>query len=262
MKRIDFIGSPGVGKTTLYNLFMARRKRHEQWLTPVEAKINIAKEYLRQCSCFSKDMVRLVLIQLIQVRSVQNKLSESIYNSLASKALKERVNSWMPFIELCSESLGDQEKPPFYRFQLAKWFLNDLQDTALVDSARINKTVVFDESLSQRATGLLPWNIKFIGQQSRKYFKLMPPPDGLIVLQAEPEIIVQRIMARRPQKVNAQHEGLVEEELWERIKIYAEIVGIGSAVLRERGVQVLALDAALPVEVMLSKLNHFMRNGQ
>ena len=179
MRRIDIIGAPGVGKTTVYNALLKLHNRQDKWLTLEEAKILIAKRYVCGNYRSLKEFARLLILHTVNIKVVQNKLSEKIYTSLGKNALKERLEEWMPFIEFCSESLGDNNKPPYYRFLLARWFLDQLEDVALVESFNLNDhIVVFAESLAQRATGLMPWS-KSRGNSSEKYFKLMPSPDAV-----------------------------------------------------------------------------------
>ena len=39
------------------------------------------------------------------------------------------------------------------------------------------------------------------GEAERKYFKLMPAPDVVVLLQAEPQLIIKRIIQRADQKL-------------------------------------------------------------
>lgn len=253
MKRIDLLGAPGVGKTTLYKELLQRRNRHDHWLTLEEAKILITKRHLRGNFRSLKEFAGLLILHTVNVRVLQKKLSENIYLSLADKALEERLEDWMPFIELCSESLGDHNKPPFYRFLLAKWFLSQLEEAALVESVVSEDIVLFAESLSQRATGLMPWSYSLGEQQSRKYFNLMPAPHAVVFLRAESQQVKKRIINRSRQKIIVQHHGLSENELLERVEIATTIVEIGAGVLRERGVHILELDALLPINSLVEE---------
>ena len=214
MRRIDLLGAPGVGKTTLYNELLKHHNREDQWLTLEEAKILIAKRYVHYNIHSLKELVRSLMLHTINIKIVQKKISENIYCSLAKKALNEKLEEWMPFIEVCSKSLGDNNKPPYYRFLLARWLLDQLNDVALVQSAVQNDYVIFAESLAQRATGLMPWNISTVEKQSEKYFKLMPAPDVVVLLQAEPQLIIKRIIQRADQKVIIQHRDLSKVSCW------------------------------------------------
>lgn len=258
MERIDFFGVPGVGKTTLYNELLKQRRRKEQWLTPEEARICIAKSYLCSRCNSMREQTRLLLLNVVKINVVQKRLTERLTSSLAGKALRRRLIEFMPFIELCAESLGDKNKPPFYRFLLARWFLNNLEEAALVGEFNINKKVLFDESLSQRATGMMPWDYSAGEAWSRKYFELVPLPDAVILLRAEPAQIANRIIGRKEQKINFQHRGLTDNEVRERIKIAAMVVKTGAGILRERGVRILELDALQPIDKMAEETAFFI----
>lgn len=258
MKRIDFLGAPGVGKTTLYNSLLQQRGRHEKWLTVEEAKLLIAKRYVRNNFYSIKELARLLILNTVKKRVLQNKLSENICNSLTKQALKDKLDDWMPFIDLCGESLGDLSKPSYYRFLLAKWLLSQLDDVVLVESVDFNYTVLFDESLSQRATGLMPWDYSFGERQSRRYYNLIPPPYAVVYLCAEPQQIIKRITDRPQKSFIVQHQGLSCHELLERTKIAAMIVEIGAGILRERGIPVLELDAELPIDEIVVVAQNFI----
>ncbi len=248
MKRIDFLGVPGVGKTTLYYKLLQQRDDYEKWLTPPEAKILIAKKHVKANWRSAGELLRLLALQLPN-RTLQKKLTENISDTLAGKAFQERLQEWMPFIELCSFSLADGSKPPYYRFLLAKWFLSLLNDVALIESADLKHQVLFDDSLSQRATGMMPWDRLSGEQQSRKYFSLMPPPVAVVYLRADPQLIADRLVKRK--KVIAQHQDLSYHDLLERTKIAALIVEAGAETLHSRGIPVLMVDALLPIAEMV-----------
>ena len=259
MKRIDFFGVPGAGKTTLYNELLKSHNRHDRWLTVEEAKIIITKRHVRGNFRSLKEFTRLLLLHTVNIRVVQKRLSEALHVSLANKALQKKLEEWMPFVELCGESLGDWSKPPFYRFLLARWFLSQLEDVALVESNYYGDYVLFAESLSQRATGLMPWDYSLVERQSLKYFNLMPAPYAVVVLRAEPQQVIKHIMKRSRQKIIAQHQGLSDHELLERAEIAAMIVEIGTKVLRERGIRILELDALLPLEGLVEETKKFIQ---
>ena len=261
MKRIDFLGAPGVGKTTLFNELLKQRGHcGKKWMTPQESKILIAKQYVRSDLWSLKEFIRFLILQFANP-VVQKKLTENIYKSLADKAFKEKLEEWMPFIELCGKSLGDTGKPSYYRFLLAKWLLSQLEDVALIELNNFNKQVIFEESLSQKAVGLMPWDYILGEKQSIEFYNLMPPPGAVVLLRADPEKVTERLMNRKSEKLIVQHRGLSYHDLLERTKIATLIIKTGAETLNKRGIPILDLDGLLPVQELLQKTFNFIKYG-
>lgn len=258
MKRIEFLGAPGIGKTTIYCELMRQRKRQDKCLSIDEAKIAITKCYLRRHPHTINNISRLILLYAFCVTAVQKRLSESISQSMAKKALESRLESWMPFIEKCSFCLADCTKPPYYRFLLANWFLCQLNDVALVEAHNMDYKVIFDESLSQRSMGILPWNNPVDKKQVRDYFMLVPAPDAVVCMYAKPQYIYERVKARQQNRIIVQHKGLSDSELMERTKYAAEVVDNGLRVIKERGIPVIEVNACLPVDQIVEKIQQFI----
>ena len=74
MKRIDFLGAPGVGKTTLYNNLLQQRNHREKWLTLEEAKLLITKRHVRSNFHSLKEFARLLILHTVNMRVLQKNL--------------------------------------------------------------------------------------------------------------------------------------------------------------------------------------------
>ncbi|MBS4033662.1 MAG: deoxynucleoside kinase [Ignavibacterium sp.] len=243
MKRIDIIGAPGVGKSTLVNLLLEKRKNTSVWLTVDEAKTLIAKEEIKNNYSIIKRLLGLLILNIINKKKLRECFRDMVNETVEKKAFQEKLELWEPFIEFCVNCVGDHNKDAYYRLLLANSFLHIIKDVALIERSKIKTKVVFDYSLSQNVTGLISWNYEVGSKLSKEYFELMPRPDALIYIEATPEIIVDRIIQRSSEIIITQHRELSSKEILQRTKITISNISSGVRVLQDKGIPILTIDS-------------------
>ncbi len=254
MKRIDFMGAPGIGKTTLFNELNKFHSRSKKWLTIQEAKVYIANGILSD-HFLSIVNLKKFLINAARPKGLQKQIVDNVLSSAATDALLLKQSEWSRYLEFCAYQIGFLQKEPIYRIYLAKWLESILSNVALAEEYNSPHKVLFDESLSQRAPGLLPWDHTSCLKECHDYFKLMPAPFAVVHLNAKPEQIAKRIIERsKVITISMQHRGLTRTELLERSKSANAIFQVGAEVLRERGIKVIDLDADKNTIIMVTEL--------
>lgn len=295
MKRIDFIGTNGIGKSTTYHHLNQRRKRsrHKRWLTPREAKRRVAAaDLLEQLT--PTNLAKAATCYLPRMGPV---LADTYTLRSAEKAFADDPGEYGEFFDHCLSHLMNSRKvsaarqasqvaahgrgaardfadgvepvsrPPGYRGRTSQtvtpkhyvnlsWLFTQITELCLLES--IDETVVFDESLAHSTVGLLTELSTDLAV--RNHFEKMPVPQTLIYLTAPVDEIVRRIKIRRGDRgfPIVRYSRINEQQLRQRIRRSLRINQIGASTLEWRGARVLCLDAMEPPQENARKIEAFI----
>lgn len=262
MNRIDFLGAPGVGKTTLYDELVRQRTRIDRWLIPVEAKVEIAK---KKCLVENFGKKELLFSFFLKTGLFQQ-FHPSFTNLLLSKYQKETIwnqkDKYADFIEIALKGAAIPEKIPLRRLLGLTWFYSIVNDVIFLEHADVNNIVVFDESLSHKVYSIIESQEGCYENLTEEYFQYMPPPNVLIFCKANPKKIQHRIKQRENTngKLIPGHRDLDVFSLFERIKIQCHVAEIGASVLRDRGVKVIEVDMEYTLDHNVHKVINLLRD--
>lgn len=224
MNRIEFIGSPGVGKTTLANrvkeeLNSGKIKAIKQdeipyFLNPV-SKVPLLNKLL------SKN-----ILLLREAYNILNKVYKvPLINNELRKISKE--DKWPDFIEVFYKDLNYHS----INIKRINLFNESLALTSFTDRMSYSGIILYDEGLLQRAVSLA-----FINNDQeliRKYLMNLPKPSAVIIVESKKEIIKARLTKR--DGVNSEYLGLLD--------IALEVVDICKVVMEERGVEIIKVNS-------------------
>lgn len=293
MKRIDFLGANGIGKSTVYAHLLKRRRGAQapSWLTLIEAKRRIAvQDLMRRRS--TMDLARAATCYLPKMGKV---FAEAYTIRKAENAFAEGGHPYQPFFEHCVETLMGAARPssqrtaqgtegmqrvvggmgvaipgpmttplpaaavrkgvtPTQYLSLSRIF-GRLKELCLLEP--LEETVVFDESLTHTLTGMLtdiPSDLSV-----RAHFEEIPLPDGVVHLRASEDEVLRRIFIKqRSRGPIVRHRGLDEDELRRKARRTLRIAEIGASTLEWRGARMLRIDATEEPEANAEKIEEFI----
>lgn len=184
MKRVEFFGPMGAGKSTIYTNLM----KSKNFLGTINAKdevYDILLQQIKQSSMINYGLLKLVLYSPLKHRVFSN---YDFYHYLKDN---EKVESFLSFFfnELNLKNHKNNAKT-LVRFN---YLLKDLADVAVLDKYSKAKTIIHDESLIQRG---LSFAVDDSLDNFENYFENVILPDAVIFVNTSFDTIKDRIVAR------------------------------------------------------------------
>lgn len=275
LRRVDFLGVPGVGKTTLYrSLVHNRRSGEKPWLTVNEAKFLVAARSAWQMGLRGKiDALRL------RVPGFRGGLVASYARRAATKALADKPQEWDVLLlhggldwdvlmDLYQRAAGE---PPRCADGSTATLLQSLHitrsapDIAMLRAMPGRTPVLFDNSLTQRvceAACLGPEPLQVV----RRCAENLPPPAGLLYMRASVDETVQRLESRQLSRYGCDQEGRISL-LYHRMGhddvhdfVSTMILALNEAVriLESLGTPTLYLDPEHPLDTQIERVARFV----
>ncbi|MCC5931457.1 MAG: hypothetical protein JJU28_19575 [Cyclobacteriaceae bacterium] len=237
MKRIDFMGPSGVGKSYLLDHLKRERNRiRKDWLTETEA-------------------LKLVPFKKLYYLPVTRSISR-ISEIEEKKAFKNCYKDWNNFFTVCRLGLNNYDSGSKNFYRSVSKLLKTSKKVRLLEKT-INKKIIFDQSLSQKLFFIFGSNPKDIDSDLiKQYFFSMPKPKLLVVLTASNEVIYKRILKRRVEegRGGVEYSGAKGEELINRINLFLEWTEIAIDTVKKNHGNVLVLNTAVGIEENCTKI--------
>jgi hypothetical protein len=243
---IDFLGAPGVGKSTTYHSMIKQRYKGDRWLPLDEAIISIARE----CSCKNSfnfaEFALKVFVSLPITNRLQVAASKSFLSVLESELAWHSSEIYNELLFFVLNSALTKEKSPLQIFSGLNWFVTVFKKVLLVKNYCDDRIVVFDESLSQKVYGITGSQNSICENTVKDYFYLIPKPCMLIYFRLDLELLYERVIKR--EKIIYGHRSLNKELLKSKLKNQILIARIGQEIMGERGVKILNVDCSDSVD--------------
>ncbi len=239
MKRVDFFGVPGVGKSTVFHSLRTVRKSSQDFCFPEEARrLSIAKVLTNKSTLKHKLVGSLIKYKLLYDLFGKSPL-------LSRSSLKDAMmyfdDEYEGFLLSCALGVSHKIKDPCHLLLGAAWLANVIEEHYFFHSYLDDITkVIFDESLSQKVFGIsdcLNLNDRIVID----YFNTMPLPQGVVLIEEGLSIIKSRLQKRS--NILISHRFLSDEDLSLWIEKACTVVSIAKEVLLARKVKVLKLSA-------------------
>jgi adenylate kinase len=259
MKRIDFLGVPGIGKTTIYKEMITRRTKSDCWMTPEEARIKVAQIYTIQNAQSQKDYIIAALLKIGLFKKFHPRLASGVLQGYQQKIIWNEKEHYADFLEAALQISTIKEKMPLMRLGGLGSFYSKVKEVIFLEYSRIPGLVLFDESLSHKIYAVTFWRKGFFESCTKDYFNAIPPPEGIIYFKLNPEKTFVQIKQRKITMMS--HRDLDDDLLLEAIKAQLEIAAIGAEVLKNRGVKILEVHTDDPLENNIEKIITFLRSG-
>lgn len=259
MKRIDFLGAPGVGKSTLYNHLIANRRKGTFWITPTEAELKIAREHIKKLSTKNKKvfLARLALNNIF-FKPLHPTIVDKVINLVENEIIWDNKIKYTEFLNQAVLGACLEEKDSLRRLMGINYFFKVMKTVVLFENSKYDEIVILDESLSQKVCGLTHYKESYFEKQTKEYFSCIPVPDLLIHCKLDIKTTLQRLITRY--KTIPAHRNITKAELLEVVKIHNKIANIGAKILKQRNVLVLDIDMKQCPEKNIQIINSFGGN--
>ena len=257
MNRIEIVGAAGAGKSTLYNALVKKRNSTQHWLTPTEARIEIAKSIMKDDTRYRK----YLLFPGLKIPSLATSIVNRVLKNEYKKSIWDYNNEWQHLIHSLLMNItfpSNESLRILYRYS---WLLARMEEAALYEKYLPDRCILLEEPIFHKLTNII---ILFNKDQTEKIanslFSKTPLPYGIIHVSADPELIYNRLSLREK---NA-HDWMLgfrdydTDTLFDMVVNSIKVIDIGVQVMKERGVEVLDLQASEEVDIKVDKVNRFM----
>lgn len=238
--RVDFLGAPGVGKSTLFKELLKQRPKSKPWLTPREAKIIWAQQHASMYANTKRELLKAFLLKSKLFKKLHPALAEELIGPVLTQFLWDQKDKYADFIEVALSGAAIKGKNPLRRILGITWFFEMFSTTVFLTNNHNNRFVFFDESLSQKVFGVLDSSTIGYEDVVMNYFQHIPRPAYLVFCNLGSDILFQRIKTRN--KIIPGHRNLTNEGLFEIIRVQQFIAEIGKKALIQRGSVIVELD--------------------
>lgn len=251
MKRIDIIGAPGAGKSTILNCLVKKRKKGS-WLQSSEAFNKVIAEHFSLTPQNLMDYINNYGYKLLKGRP-KLPLNEKKY----SEFLSVNTQKYNFVIESAFEFFyKDDVTPPHIKAKRMGWLVQTLERITLLEHY-CKGTVVFDESLSSKLFSFVIDHAKSEDKGS-EYLSHFNLPEGFIYIRLEYEEVLSRL-ENRP-RITFDHARMNEQERQKKCLESIENAERASACLTEYGVEGLILDGKRSIEENTELITNFLED--
>ncbi len=247
MKRIDFLGAPGVGKTTLYKELIRQRKKPYSFLTPEEAIVEDAKDYLRE----NRDIGR----RFLKLFALNSKMFKKKHYSLASDVLNKynKVTCWREdddkSLNTFIKGIYESDFPANIKLLRYQWTLKTANKVGLIEQFFKKDTfVLFEESLTHRMIPAGPWDSSEKRDDLCKIVKLLKNIDSIIYLYANRDVVVERLKSRKGDQLNSAHKNMSDGEIIKETEDRLRAAEQLAEEMGKRGFNIVKINAEMSVE--------------
>jgi len=253
MRRIDFVGPSGTGKTTIVNALMKEHKC-KYIITPREAKLRyvLSQEVNRDLK------YKILVTRLLNnfgVKKLALILSDQLLIKKSKDLLWENRKKYRSLLEVVIEKSFSTTKEPIGKVQGLIYFYDILKEVLITEKLEDKLTVLFGESLMIKPFGLCSWDEPVDLQFLKFYYENISKPD--IVVELKIDIHKNLVRVKNRENLVMAHRDITDEKLLKRLEIQAEILKIGVAIMKKRGVQIIKVDSEKPIS---SNIKYLINN--
>lgn len=199
MIHIEMLGLPGSGKTTLAEYATAFLRERWPIFTEREARVTWIRKMMHHKNSMGWRCVELI------ADCFGERLWNKLWLSYRYPAMLRFISRYPLFAQHLIHCVNPlQELPVFleqntpFRETILEWTLNFFSMYAIAEeNLRLNDILLLEEGVCQQASNVMACQPNdFQQEELDMYLRLMPIPDCLIVIHAEPEICEARMKQR------------------------------------------------------------------
>ena len=280
MQRIDFLGLPGVGKTTLYEaLLLGRMRAGRTWLTLREAKFLVARSLAWHAGLRGKINAFRLYLPGLRGGLVDVYARKAAKRAMADNAqewdtlLLSGEQEWDALLELFGRAPDKHSGQVREKHEHGATLIQSLHitkaapDIALLRAMPMDRAVLFDNSLTQRVCEAASFDAD-PACRVRYCLERLPLPAGAIHMHDDIETIVRNIMSRQAERYGLDAEGRVSllysrmgpDDLYKFASVMKLALREAEEVLQAHSVPVLTLDARTPLSDQAEQVDLFLRS--
>jgi len=249
MVRIDFIGAPGCGKTTLVNKFINASLIDEAYKLSKARKLVLGKHFASKHE--SSKISRFSRWKKILLEKVNPSFDKPKVNAFLAGRMGQ-FDSLLTSI-LLNLSENSASKNTYLRLKRLEWFTRILEDVLIVSEFAEESVILCDESLSSK---FYQNDFGMVGKELSDSLRNTLLPKGVIYVYCDRETILDRLISRK--KTTVAHSTqqasslskVVDDELIQAKKVVNELV--------QHNVFMLKIDSTKNINCNLEKIKQFI----
>jgi hypothetical protein len=259
--RIDFLGPSGVGKSTLYKELLQQRRKNDRWMTPKEVQVKIAQRISCRHTNSIDSYTRAVFLNNPLFKPIHPVLTETILSKYEYKYLalwekpeeEEAINNFIA-------AMVSLKFPPFFKLHRLNRIFEFARKVALFQKHGPDQTtVLIDDSLTNEIPFLGPWNSENDLKNLGSYFHALGDLSGVIFLDADDHIVVERLKKRMELFVNIAHQRMNILEVMEDTRRRLQSARQLSNMLEARGIPVVRVNSGDALDNQVRLVKDFLR---
>lgn len=232
-RTVEVLGAPGVGKSTLVGAADGVR-------VTADAVIRDARAALRS------RRLPGVLGALPPFR----RWTRDPDPARRTEALARRAAEWEVFLRACADATPALAVDPLVRLARIDWLLRSLELAALAEEHPTDEWLLLDEGPAQRALGT---------PDPAAFAALVPAPTAVVLISGADPVVGPRLAGRAEAgTATLRHRRLGPAAALASSRDDAAVLATVTRVLGDRGVPVLQLDGATPVEALVRALSRWL----
>jgi len=259
IKRIDLVGAPGVGKSTLYHELLKQRCDEDHWMTPNELRIVIAATESFKDAHSIKDIIFAILLNIRLFKRIHPFLS-NIVLSKYHKFLLWESREQEAALDQILKAIASSPYPANVKLVRYSWLLERSEQVALLQKLTpLNITLLFDDSLTQQLISLGPWSSQAALDNLNSFYDVLGELSAVIFLDTDSNTVLERLGKRKNKRINTAHRGLNDLELAMETKKGLESARQLVDLIERKGIVVIRVNAADPLYDQVRFVNDKMQ---
>lgn len=266
MRRIEFLGVEGIGKTTLYKELVRCRSKRDKWMTTEEARLKIASEYLKNNPTSFKNHIMGALLKFNKSKWIQSNICDSVLSIPQEINFLTHNGLYRDFLSNILKFYSTNDYPPELTIIRIARLYQAINKLTYLENF-VSEKVFLSESDNISMGGLFLW--KGQNELINEFFYTMPLPIGLIYCYLDQEEAIKRIIERKNKRIiTIEHRDpenynliLDNDRLREIIQNQSNIASIGVNILRNRGVKILKINMGDTLVCNVEKISNFLNNA-
>jgi len=266
MKRIEFIGASGVGKTTLFNTVLANRTIIDNWITPEEARVKIVKS-LSERILIDKRSIKIVCIKANIFKKKHASWATGILQKYENKVFKFCLSDYNCLVDFLFTGLNNNiQLEPIRKAKFIEFYYKILvRDIGLLDYFNVNDTIVYHDGIIHNNSGIQ--NYSDYNEKVCKKPKVSNKinPIGVIYCKLSLDDNFNR---RKHRIANSKNKGTIVErnlndkELYDLCERSLASTERKANVMKSAGIPVLVIDTSLNTQENVNQIFRFIRDVQ
>ncbi|EWG99638.1 hypothetical protein [Halomonas sp. BC04] len=239
MRRVEFIGANGVGKTTVVRQLLLDTDGAALLLDQHQARHAVANASLGDLKASKRLFRQLEFLQA----SRRKRRAKQLRDQEVERLLASDDGQVARFVELTLTIIGESDLSVHDKKNQTAWFFDALYDAVYMDNAELSVVSLCDESLSLKT--LMVAMLADSREKVLELFGLMPLPDMLVHVSGAEEKIHDRLV-RRERNTDHSHihylRNRSKDEVIEQLVVLNDIAAQGCRIMQTRGGNIAYLD--------------------